>query len=51
MSLTSIGNIVGPILGGALLDIDGSLPYAFVAVILAISSVLTLTIRFKPKTV
>lgn len=51
MSLTSIGNIVGPILGGALLDINGNLPYAFVAVILAISSVLTLTVRFKTKTI
>lgn len=51
MSLTSVGNIVGPILGGTLLDISGNLPYAFVAVILAISSLLTLTVRFKPRVV
>lgn len=49
MSLTSIGNIVGPVLGGALLDINGNLPYAFVAVIMAISSILTFTVRFKPQ--
>lgn len=47
MSLTSVGNIIGPVLGGVLLDIGSNLPYMFVAVILAIASVLTFTVRFK----
>lgn len=47
MSLTSVGNIVGPVLGGIFLDIGSNLPYAFVAIILAIASLLTFTVRFK----
>lgn len=47
MSLTSVGNIIGPVLGGVLLDIGSNLPYMFVAVILAIASMLTFTVRFK----
>ncbi|WP_294975703.1 MFS transporter [uncultured Leuconostoc sp.] len=47
MSLTSVGNIIGPVLGGVLLDIGSNLPYMFVAVILAIASLLTFTVRFK----
>ncbi|ACA83241.1 MULTISPECIES: MFS transporter [Leuconostoc] len=48
MSLTSVGNIIGPVLGGVLLDINSFLPYSFVAVILVIASVLTFTVKFKP---
>ncbi|ETJ00677.1 MAG: hypothetical protein Q611_LSC00028G0001, partial [Leuconostoc sp. DORA_2] len=48
MSLTSVGNIIGPVLGGLLLDINSFLPYSFVAVILVIASVLTFTVKFKP---
>ncbi|MGX7051216.1 MFS transporter [Leuconostoc palmae] len=47
MSLTSVGNIVGPVLGGVLLDINNLLPYSFVAVILVIASLLTFTVKFK----
>ncbi|TYC47726.1 MFS transporter [Leuconostoc litchii] len=47
MSLTSIGNIFGPVLGGVLLDLNSNLPYTFVAIILALATLLTLTIKFK----
>lgn len=46
MSLTSIGNIFGPILGGILLDLNSNLPYTFVAIVLALATFLTFTIRF-----
>lgn len=46
LSLTSIGNVVGPIVGGLLLDASPVLPYSFVAVILLIAGGLTWFIRF-----
>lgn len=45
MSLTSVGNIVGPIVSGALLDTSYHLPYLVVIVFLFISWVMTYWIR------
>ncbi len=45
MSLTSIGNIVGPIMSGALLDMSYHYPYVIVAFFLALSWVMTYWIR------
>lgn len=41
-SLTSVGNIVGPVLSGALLDIDYQYPYLVVFGILTLTFILTL---------
>ena len=41
-TFTSIGNIFGPIIGGALFDIDLNYPYYLATVVLAIGIVLTL---------
>lgn len=41
-TFTSIGNIFGPIIGGALFDIDLNYPYYLATVVLAIGFVLTL---------
>lgn len=49
MSLTSVGNIVGPVVAGALLDIHTSYPYTIVAIILFIATLLTYGIRFKTR--
>ncbi len=45
MSLTSVGNVVGPLISGALLDWHPSYPYIIVAVFLAISYAFTFAIR------
>ncbi|MEG0260970.1 MAG: multidrug efflux MFS transporter NorA [Lysinibacillus sp.] len=45
---TSLGNIVGPILGGMLFDENFNFPYYFAAIVLAIGVVLTLFWK-KPK--
>lgn len=45
MSLTSVGNIVGPIVSGALLDASYHLPYLVVIVFLFISWIMTYWIR------
>lgn len=45
MSLTSIGNIAGPIMAGTLLDINYHIPYAVVVVFLLLSFALTFTIK------
>lgn len=45
MSLTSVGNVVGPLISGALLDLHPSYPYMIVAVFLGISYILTFTIK------
>ncbi|WP_125570620.1 MFS transporter [Lacticaseibacillus songhuajiangensis] len=45
LSLTSIGNIVGPLMAGSLLDINYHIPYAVTVVILAISWILTYTVK------
>ncbi|WEG73762.1 MFS transporter [Vagococcus intermedius] len=47
-ALTSVGNIVGPILSGTLLDMNTHYPYYVVVVILAISFVLTLMWKVAP---
>ncbi|MCF6514582.1 MFS transporter [Lactobacillus sp. S2-2] len=41
MSLTSIGNIFGPIIAGSLMDINHFYPYSLVAIILAIAGSIT----------
>lgn len=41
MSLTSVGNIIGPLISGALLDINYQYPYWIVIVFLAISFIIT----------
>ncbi len=45
MSLTSIGNIVGPIMSGQLLDMSPHYPYVVVAIFLAISFLMTYLLR------
>lgn len=45
MSLTSVGNVVGPLISGALLDLHPGYPYMIVAVFLGISYILTFTIK------
>ncbi|WP_314061600.1 MFS transporter [uncultured Vagococcus sp.] len=47
-ALTSVGNIVGPILSGTLLDVDSHYPYFVVIVILAVSFGLTLLWKQQP---
>lgn len=50
LSLTSIGNIVGPLMAGSLLDINYHIPYAVTVIILAISWILTYTVKLgKPR--
>ncbi|MBB1079038.1 MFS transporter [Limosilactobacillus sp. STM2_1] len=41
MSLTSVGNIIGPLISGYLLDVNYQYPYLFVVVFLIISWVIT----------
>jgi len=45
MSLTSVGNIVGPIMSGMLLDMNYHYPYLVVAVFLIVSYVMAFTLR------
>jgi DHA1 family multidrug resistance protein-like MFS transporter len=48
MSLTSIGNIVGPLMSGALMDWNPHSPYTVVAVILTLSFIFTFIVRRFP---
>lgn len=41
MSLTSVGNVIGPIMAGSLLDINYHYPYSIVVIVMVISIVLT----------
>ena len=45
MSLTSVGNIIGPLISGALLDINYQYPYWIVIVFLAISFIITVALE------
>jgi len=45
MSLTSVGNIVGPIMSGMLLDMNYHYPYLVVAVFLIVSYIMAFTLR------
>lgn len=47
MSLTSVGNIIGPLMSGALLDMNTHFPYAVVAVFLLVSYLFTYMIRLQ----
>lgn len=49
MSLTSIGNIIGPIFAGGLMDINPHIPYIIVAVILGISALITFIVSHEMK--
>ncbi|MCI1986480.1 MAG: MFS transporter [Lactobacillus sp.] len=51
MSLTSIGNIAGPLISSVLLDWNYHLPYAVVVGFLAASFALTFTVHLKPNRV
>lgn len=48
MSLTSIGNIVGPLMSGALMDWNPHSPYTVVAVILTLSYIFTFIVKKFP---
>lgn len=45
MSLTSVGNVVGPIMSGMLMDMNPQVPYIVVAIILFASFVITLIVQ------
>jgi DHA1 family multidrug resistance protein-like MFS transporter len=45
MSLTSVGNVVGPIIAGALMDFNTHIPYLIVALILFISYGITFMVQ------
>lgn len=45
MSLTSVGNVVGPIMSGILMDMNPQVPYIVVAIILFISFFITLIVQ------
>lgn len=45
MSLTSVGNIVGPLISGALLDINYQYPYWIVIVFLLVSFIITFSLQ------
>ncbi|WP_127848730.1 MFS transporter [Lacticaseibacillus hulanensis] len=47
LSLTSIGNIAGPLISGSLLDINYHIPYTVVVVFLLLSFLLTYTVRLQ----
>ncbi len=47
-ALTSVGNIIGPILSGTLLDMDSHYPYFVVVMILAVSFAMTLFWKQQP---
>ena len=49
MSLTSVGNIVGPLISGYLLDVNYQYPYWFVSIFLIISWVITFILRQEQK--
>ncbi|WP_334330137.1 MFS transporter [Companilactobacillus sp. HBUAS59699] len=48
MSLTSIGNVIGPLMSGALMDWNTHYPYMVVAIILAASYLLTFIVKRFP---
>ncbi len=50
MSLTSIGNIIGPLLSGALLDMNYQAPYLVVAVFMLVSFFITFGVSHEMKT-
>ena len=50
MSLTSVGNIIGPLISGYLLDVNYHYPYWFVTVFLIISWVITYILSRERKT-
>lgn len=50
MSLTSVGNIVGPLLSGALLDMNNQAPYLLVAVIMLVSFFITFAVGHQMQT-
>ncbi|MRN06567.1 MFS transporter [Lactobacillus sp. 0.1XD8-4] len=50
MSLTSVGNIIGPLISGYLLDVNYQYPYLFVAIFLIISWVITFILGKERKT-
>ena len=45
MSLTSVGNVIGPIMSGMLMDMNPQVPYIVVAIILFASFVITLIVQ------
>lgn len=45
MSLTSVGNVIGPIMSGALLDMNYHYPYVVVTIFLIISFGMTYLIK------
>lgn len=45
MSLTSVGNIIGPLISGALLDINYQYPYWIVIVFLMVSFIITFSLQ------
>lgn len=45
MSLTSVGNVIGPLISGALLDINYQYPYWIVIAFLAISFIITFSLQ------
>lgn len=47
MSLTSVGNVIGPLMSGALLDMNTHYPYVVVSVFLAASYLLTFAVKIK----
>lgn len=47
MSLTSVGNVIGPLMSGALLDWNTHYPYLVVSVFLAASYLLTFSVKIK----
>ncbi len=49
LSLTSIGNIAGPLISGTLLDINYHIPYAVVVFFLGASFILTFTVKLGQK--
>lgn len=48
-SLTSIGNIIGPLISGSLLDMNTHYPYIVVAIILGMSYLMTFMIRIQSR--
>ncbi|WP_251548138.1 MFS transporter [Limosilactobacillus caecicola] len=50
MSLTSVGNIIGPLISGALLDTNYQAPYLVVAVIMLISFFITFAVSHEMQT-
>ena len=50
MSLTSVGNIIGPLLSGALLDMNYQAPYLVVAGFMLVSFLITFGVSREMKT-